>query len=231
MIKQLTNIPKLRFPSFKNEWESKTINDIATKVGSGSTPLGGEKTYQTDGVVFIRSQNVNNDKLLLKDVVYISDKINSKMTGSVVKARDILLNITGASLGRSCVVPENFKIGNVNQHVCIIRLSENYDPYFLQPYLSSERGQKKMLESQTGSGREGLNFQSIRKFNISIPSLPEQQKIASFLTSVDTKIQQLTQKKTVLEQYKKGVIQKFFDQKVRFKDKNSKDFPEWEVST
>ena len=93
------------------------MGDISNKVGSGITPLGGAKAYKSDGIVFIRSQNVNNDMLWLDDVVFISDEINDKMASSKVFAEDILLNITGASIGRSCVVPKDFKIGNVNQHV------------------------------------------------------------------------------------------------------------------
>ena len=103
------------------------------------------------------------------------------MKNRVVKPNDILLNITGASLGRSCVVPKYFTTGNVNQHVCIIRVCKNSDPYFIQPIFASERGQKIFGNLQTGSGREGLNFESIRHIPIFLPSLIEQQKIAAFL--------------------------------------------------
>ncbi|MFM6249893.1 MAG: restriction endonuclease subunit S, partial [Dolichospermum sp.] len=150
------------------------------------------------------------------------------MQGSIVKSDDILLNITGASIGRSCVVPSNFKIGNVNQHVCIIRLNPNYISRFIQPYLSSERGQKSILSSSVGSGREGLNFQAIRLFKIAIPTHQEQTKIADFLITVDEKIAQLTQKCELLARYKKGVMQQLFSQKLRFKDDDGRDFPDWE---
>jgi type I restriction enzyme S subunit len=98
----------------------------------------------------------------------------------------------------------------------------------LQSYLSSYRGQKLIYEGQTGSGREGLNFQSIASFNLIFPSLPEQTKIATFLSSVDSKIDQLSQKKTLLEQYKKGVMQQIFSQQIRFKADDGSDYPEWE---
>jgi type I restriction enzyme S subunit len=239
-----TNIPKLRFPEFKGEWERKKLGEVAEKINSGKTPLGGESVYTERGILFIRSQNVNDDKLSFENSTYIPEEINNTMKNSVVKANDILLNITGASLGRSCVVPNDFIIGNVNQHVCIIRLNkEESNPRFVQPILSSTKGQNIFISLQTGSGREGLNFESIKGIEISFPTLPEQTRIAAFFTVIDKKISELKQKKALLEQYKKGVMQKLFPSassgqapELRFKDDtstslsggNGKDFPDWE---
>ncbi len=223
------NIPPLRFPGFTGEWEKKKLGEVADKINSGKTPLGGESVYTESGILFIRSQNVNDDKLFFDNATFISEEINNTMKNSVVKANDILLNITGASLGRSCVVPNNFTIGNVNQHVCIIRLNKESNPRFVQPILSSAKGQNIFVSLQTGSGREGLNFESIKGIEISFPSLPEQTKIATFLTAVDEKLQTLKKKQTLLEQYKKGVMQKLFSQELRFKDDNGNEFPDWEV--
>lgn len=222
-------VPALRFEEFKGEWEVKKLGKITSKIGSGSTPSGGEQVYTTHGILFIRSQNVKDDQLSLDKVSFISSEINEKMKGSIVQPNDVLLNITGASIGRSCVVPSSFNIGNVNQHVCIIRVTDEYTPRFLQPFLSSHKGQKLIYQNQTGSGREGLNFVSIRSFKIVIPSLPEQQKIATFLSAVDQKIEQLRQKVKLLEQYKKGLLQQIFSQEIRFKDENGEGFADWEV--
>ena len=222
------NIPSLRFPEFSGEWEMKKLGEIAEKVNSGKTPLGGENVYVDKGVLFIRSQNVNDNTLSFDNSTFITEEVNSTMKNSVVKPKDILLNITGASLGRSCVVPEEFDTGNVNQHVCIIRLGKNNEPYFFQPIFASEKGQNIFISLQTGSGREGLNFQSIKGITLPVPSLTEQQKIATFLTAVDDKLTQLKKKKTLLEQYKNGVMQKIFSQEIRFKDDDGKDFPDWE---
>lgn len=221
-------LPKLRFPEFKENWGKKKINEIAEKINSGKTPLGGETVYTENGVTFIRSQNINDDKLLLDNVVYIPEEINKGMKNSVVKPNDILLNITGASLGRSCVVPENFTTGNVNQHVCIVRLNEKNNSNFIQSFFSSFKGQIIFQSLQTGSGREGLNFESIKGIKINLPSLPEQQKIASFLTSVDERLTLLAQQKEKLELYKKGVMRQIFSQKLRFKDENGNNYPDWE---
>ena len=219
--------PKLRFKEFDTSWKRKSLGDITSKIGSGSTPRGGSKAYTEDGVIFIRSQNVNNNQLILENIVYIPQETHIKMSGSKVVANDILLNITGASIGRSCVVPSNFNEGNVNQHVCIIR-SQSHDPLFIQSFLSSKKGQNAIQSKQTGSGREGINFQAIRSIDFDLPTKEEQTKIATFLSAVDTKIDELTQKHELLSEYKKGMMQQLFSQKIRFKADDGSDFEDWE---
>lgn len=222
--------PKLRFKEFDGDWLLKSINDISTKVGSGSTPRGGSESYVDEGIIFIRSQNVNDNQLILDDVAYIPESTHAKMSGSKVLPNDILLNITGASIGRSCVVPETFSEGNVNQHVCIIR-TPNDDPIFVQSFLSSENGQNHIQSKQVGGGREGLNFQAIRSIDFEMPSKEEQTKIASFLSTVDEKISQLTQKHELLSQYKQGMMQKLFSQQIRFKADDGSEFGEWKITS
>lgn len=227
-MSEVMSVPKLRFKEFDGDWSNKKIGNIASKVGSGSTPRGGAEAYTDHGIIFIRSQNVNNDQLLLDDVAYIPEETHVKMSGSKVIANDILLNITGASIGRSCVVPHDFTEANVNQHVCIIR-TPNDDPIFVQSFLSSENGQNAIQSKQAGGGREGLNFQAIRSIDFHFPpSKEEQAKIASFLSNVDEKISQLTQKHALLSQYKQGMMQKLFSQQIRFKADNGSEFGEWE---
>ena len=219
----------MRFSGFEGEWEKKKLEQVAVKVNSGKTPLGGEKAYSNEGIIFIRSQNINNDRLELDSPVFISEEVNKGMKNSVVQSNDILLNITGASLGRSCVVPDNFIIGNVNQHVCIIRLNENYNPRFIQPYFSSQNGQNIFLSLQTGSGREGLNFESIKSIQLFFPNKEEQKMIAYFLSIIDSRIQ--TQSKIIqrLESLMQGVRENVFKQQKRFKNKKGNDLPEWEA--
>ena len=228
MMTDTNTVPALRSVHFEEDWGPKKIGEITSKVGSGKTPRGGSEVYTDEGVPFVRSQNVNNNRLDLSDLTFIPIEIDREMANSRVHPNDILLNITGASIGRSCVVPADFQAGNVNQHVCIIRLNPSYDARFLQPFLASSRGQRLIKIGQTGSGREGLNFQSIRSFSVKFPTLPEQEKIADFLTAVDKRIGQLTRKKALLEDYKKGVMQQLFSQAIRFKDEHGNDFPDWE---
>ena len=227
MEKQL-NLPKLRFPEFEGAWEKKKLGEITNKINSGKTPLGGESVYVEYGIIFIRSQNVLENELSIRNSTYITESVNNTMRNSIVMPNDILLNITGASLGRSCVVPNDFQIGNVNQHVCIIRINNQNNPRFIQPVFASEKGQNLFTSLQTGSGREGLNFQSIKGISLFYPCPSEQTKIATFLSAVDDKLQALKKKKSLLEEYKKGVMQKLFSQELRFKDKDGDEFPEWE---
>ncbi|GGF05968.1 restriction endonuclease subunit S [Flavobacterium limi] len=226
---KVSNVPNLRFPGFEGEWEVKKLKNIADKVNSGKTPLGGEAVYTKEGVLFIRSQNVNNDNLELENSTFIPESVNNQMKNSIVNPNDILLNITGASLGRSCVVPNDFKIGNVNQHVCIIRLNKQSNPRFIQPIFSSSKGQTIFNSLQTGSGREGLNFESIKGIKLSIPIPDEQYKIASFLSLIDERIS--TQNK-IIEQLE-TLIQNFrnqiFKQKIRFKHELGNEFSQWKV--
>ena len=221
------SVPKLRFGEFDGSLKAVKLGEIASKVGSGSTPRGGSEAYESEGVIFIRSQNVNQNKLLLDDVVFISQETHQKMSGSKVLPNDILLNITGASIGRTCLVPSMFEEANVNQHVCIIRTPQD-NPKFIQSFLSSDKGQNLVDSHQSGGGREGLNFQAIRSFDLTIPSIEEQTKIASFLSNVDEKISQLTQKHALLSQYKQGMMQKLFSQQLRFKADDGSEFGDWE---
>ena len=110
------------------------------------------------------------------------------------------------------------------------RLSEKtLNPNFVQLYFNSQKGRKKLLKLSAGGVQKNLKGSSILKMLLNIPTLPEQQKIASFLLAGDKKIEKLTRKKDLLEKYKKGMMQKIFSQEIRFKDENGKDFPDWEM--
>ena len=130
------------------------------------------------------------------------------MNGTVVKPNDILLNITGASIGRSCVVPHDFDEGNVNQHVCIIRnKTEIVNQNFLQSFISSTIGQNIIFKSQVGGNREGLNHSNIRNISFPSPPLPEQKAIASCLSTWDKAIELQDKKIKLLEKRKNGLMQ------------------------
>jgi type I restriction enzyme, S subunit len=187
------------------------LSAVLIKIGSGITPKGGEKVYCGYGIPLIRSQNVKIGHLDLSDVVYIDDKQHNKMQNSKVLPGDVLLNITGASIGRSCVVPEWLHDANVNQHVCILRPSERINPYYLSAFLNSFEGQKQVFSFQSGGSREGLNYQQIGAMNLRLPSLIEQERIAEILATWDEAIA-LTERAIEARRRRKNfLIQKFFN--------------------
>jgi type I restriction enzyme S subunit len=117
----------------------------------------------------------------MDDVVFISPETHESMANSKVRPNDVLLNITGASIGRCCVVPPEIGEANVNQHVAVVRSDSTIEPRFLAYLLSADPGQEQIVLSQTGSGREGLTFEAIRNFAVPLPLIPEQKQIAAFL--------------------------------------------------
>ncbi|NQW50264.1 MAG: restriction endonuclease subunit S, partial [Rhodospirillales bacterium] len=205
--------PRLRFPEFQNagEWEEGELGPKASKVGSGITPTGGDKNYKQAGRPFVRSQNVGWGILLLDDVAYIDEETHASFDSTEIKVRDVLLNITGASIGRSAVADDRIAGGNVNQHVCIIRTKPNeLNPFFLNQYLISQRGQKQTDSFQAGGNRQGLNFAQIRSFAVPLPPPAEQQRIATCLSSLDALITAETQTLEALKTHKKGLMQQLF---------------------
>lgn len=201
--------PEIRFPEFTDDWEQRKLGDITSKIGSGKTPLGGKEAYVENGICLIRSQNVYDDRVDLTDVVYIDEETDNSMSNSRVVTGDVLLNITGASIGRSAVYT-GLDGANVNQHVCIIRPVDGYEPKYIQLNISSSNGQKQIDSSQAGGGREGLNFQQIGKMTFMFPKLKEQQKIGVFFSNLDNLITLHQYKCDKLGEYKRGCLQKMF---------------------
>lgn len=205
------NSPKIRFKGYTEDWEQRKLDDVTVKIGSGKTPSGGENAYVDAGIPIIRSQNVNDNKVDFEDIVYIDESTDKLMMNSRVFANDVLLNITGASIGRSAVY-KGLDEANVNQHVCIIRPIEGYHPDFIQLNLASDRGQKQIKSSQAGGGREGLNFQQIGKMEFVFPTLDEQKQIGNYFNNIDHLITLHQRKCEQTKTLKKYMLQKMFPQ-------------------
>ncbi|MEI8390244.1 MAG: restriction endonuclease subunit S [bacterium] len=200
------------------EWEIKKIKEIVSKVGSGITPRGGSSTYKKEGIPFIRSQNVLYGRLSFDDIAFIDEKQHKSMSNSMVKPNDLLMNITGASIGRACIVPANVIESNVNQHVCIIRVNNSLVPGFLLHFLLSPKGQNQIDTFQAGGNREGLNYEQVRSFKIPFIPLTEQQKIAEILSCWDKVIEKTENLITAKTQLKNAFMQKLLTGKVRFEE-------------
>jgi type I restriction enzyme S subunit len=159
------------------DWEWVRLDSLLEKIGAGSTPLGGKQAYVSDGVKFLRSQNVWNEGLRLNDVAFIPEETHQKMSGTHVKAGDMLFNITGASIGRCAAVPSDFDTGNVSQHVTIIRPVSNDTQPFLHVVLVSQLVQRTVMDVQVGVSREGLSIGKLSQFLIPFPPEAEQHRI------------------------------------------------------
>ena len=169
-------------------WSWCRLSELCIKIGAGSTPTGGKAVYVSEGIKFIRSQNVYNDGLRLNDVAYITEETNSKKLGSIVQAKDILLNITGGSIGRCAIVPDDFDIANVNQHVMIIRLVDPVIRQWIHAILISEYIQNLIMDVQVGVSREGLSATKLMNFLIPIPPIREQKRILEFYVNISNRL-------------------------------------------
>lgn len=176
---------KIRAES-RTEWIKTTLRDITEKIGSGITPRGGSSVYTDKGVMLIRSQNVQNEVMNFDDVAYITMDMDAKMKATRLKKGDVLYNITGASIGRSAVFDYDYP-ANVNQHVCIIRLKDT-SSQFINYWLRSIEGARELYSFQAGGNREGINFQQLGSFVISLPGIEEQKRIVRVLETWDRAI-------------------------------------------
>lgn len=171
-------------------WEMETLDRLTEKIGSGITPTGGSEIYKSSGVLFIRSQNVLIGRLAIEDAAFITKEIDERMEGSRVKPFDVLLNITGASIGRCAFFPSELESANVNQHVCIIRFLHTSKPLavFASEFMNSDFGQCQINRSNAGGNRDGLNFQQIKSFNFPVIDEIELELISTIIETISEKI-------------------------------------------
>lgn len=168
-------------------WKEYKIKDITIKVGSGSTPKGGKDSYKTSGISLIRSLNVYDFSFSEKNLAFIDSNQAQKLKNVVVKENDILLNITGASVGRCCMVPAHILPARVNQHVSIIRVDKKIvDPRYLLFTINLKSYKDLLLNiSETGATREALTKDDILNFKVIFPPLLIQTRIADILSAYD----------------------------------------------
>ena len=193
-IEQLDQLVKSRFveifgdPVYGKRWPSATLAELCTKLGSGATPRGGKSAYKTEGVPLVRSMNVRNSRFEWKDLAYIDDNQAVKLKGVTLMKGDVLLNITGASVARSCLLPDELAGGRVNQHVSIIRTNQNKMlPVVLNAVLISDSYQNFLLKDSrmAGATREAITKGDLEKMTVPLPPLTLQNQFAAFVRQVD----------------------------------------------
>jgi type I restriction enzyme S subunit len=165
--------------SIPSGWLWTTIGSVCSKTGSGSTPRGGREVYRRTGVPFLRSQNVHDGGVSLNDVACIDADVHARMSGTAVRPGDLLLNITGGSLGRCALVPREFPEANVSQHVAILRPAVGRVGPYLHLAIRSRYFQALIVAEQTGAGRGGLPKNRMDALPLPLPPLAEQHRIVA----------------------------------------------------
>jgi len=175
-----------------SEWKECELGELTVKIGSGATPRGGSNSYKEKGISLIRSQNVLDLQFSLSGLAFIDDEQANALKNVTVESNDILLNITGDSVARTCKVPNFLLPARVNQHVAIIRAEKNkLIPDFLLYNLIAQK-EELLSQSEIGATRRAITKGMIEKFQINLPPLPEQKAIAEVLSSLDVSLRQTT---------------------------------------
>ncbi|WYP26527.1 restriction endonuclease subunit S [Alkalihalobacillus sp. FSL W8-0930] len=207
------------FANPPQDWEEKRLGEITSKIGSGATPKGGKASYKEQGISLIRSQNVYDDGFRELNLAFIDEMQAKKLNNVEIFKDDVLLNITGASIARCCVVPEEILPARVNQHVSILRpIVDIIQSSFLQYSLISKPNKEKLLNiaRSGGSTREALTKDDLFAFSIFIPqTISEQESIVEKLDTLaeeTKKLEEIYIKKLAnLDKLKKSILQKAFN--------------------
>ena len=214
------------FSKTNEAWEKNTLKELTTKIGSGATPRGGKSSYKETGVSLIRSMNVHDIGFKKKNLAFIDDEQAAKLNNVTVEQDDVLLNITGASVARCCIIPKEYLPARVNQHVSIIRLDGKIIPSFVHYSLTSKYNKKLLLGigEKGGSTRQAITKSDIESFVISYPFDKQKQKeIIETLDIVDNHIQSVLlaydEELKNLEELKKSILQKAFSGELTNKNK------------
>ena len=194
-------------------WEKVKLGDVCSKIGSGATPRGGSTVYIEKGITFIRSQNIYNLSFNYSGLVFINDEAANKLKGVTIKESDVLLNITGDSVARTCIVPSDILPARVNQHVAIVRPeSKILNPIFLNYYLASPYMQSFMLGIAVGKGtsRNAMTKDMIAEFEVPCPPIKVQQKVIDILTPYDSLIKNNQKQIKLLEEAAQRLYKEWF---------------------
>lgn len=175
-----------------DNWEWVKLGELTSKIGAGNTPPGGKNSdvYVENGIKFIRSMNVYNDGLHYNGIVYISQGLANGRANSAVYAKDILLNITGGSIGRCALVPDDFDLGNVNQHVLIIRNIDENNRAYIHLCICSPMVQSIIMDKAVGD-KAGFSAEKAKNLLIPLPPIAEQHRIVARVDELMAKIDEL----------------------------------------
>lgn len=225
----MNKVPKLRFKEFNREWEEKSLNDITELIdGDRGKNYPNENDIKKEGILFLSTSNFFNNKLIFnKNDKFISLEKFNQLTKGQLNKDDLIITLRG-SIGNVIIFENEFyDTAFINAQMMIIR-PKNINKYFLHNFFQNSKIQSVLQNMSSGSAQPQLTKKDLKNFIIIFPILEEQEKISDFLSSVDKKISITEEKLELFKEYKKGIMQKIFNQKLRFKDSNGNDYPEWE---
>ena len=194
-------------------WEKHRLSKLTLKIGSGATPRGGRESYVNEGIALIRSMNVYDGKFIFKDLAYLTNVQAEKLNNVIVESDDVLLNITGASVSRCCIVPQIILPARVNQHVSIIRCKKHLlSPIFLNQLLitSEFKSLLQKIGESSGATRQAITKNQIEELTIPLPPLSLQNEFADFVAQVDKSQLAIQKSLEELETLKKSLMQEYF---------------------
>jgi type I restriction enzyme S subunit len=222
------NVPVLRFPEFEGSWEKSSLLSLLEKV---IDYRGKPPPKSDDGIVLITARNVKQGFLDFTSREFIaSEDYASWMNRGIPQKGDVLFT-TEAPLANVCMFPEH-GVYALGQRTLTLRAKSSLsNGEFLFYILQSPKVREEIFSQSTGSTAKGIKSSIFKKIPLEVPSVAEQEKIASFLGAVDTRLSQLRRKHELLQTYKRGVMQKIFSQQIRFKCDQGKPFPDWEKTT
>jgi type I restriction enzyme, S subunit len=209
--------------------KSNKLEFLTSKIGSGVTPRGGKSVYQDSGINLVRSQNIYNDKFERKGLVCISDEIADKMKSVELLKNDILINITGDSVARVHIIPDEILPARVNQHVCILRTKSELNPFYLYYFLISENSQNHLLSIAGGGGtRNSLTKETLLNLIITYPDIQVQKNIVNHLNCIKNNVKILENQNKILEEIVQTIFKSWFvdfDGVCNFKDSELGEIP------
>ena len=188
------------------DWKVLSLKEVTSKIGSGSTPRGGASVYVEVGASFIRSQNVLDHGFSSDGLVRINEEAAYSLRGVEVRKGDVLINITGDSILRTCIVPDEVLPARVSQHVAILRSNGLIEPQVLQKWLSLEVMKDFMLGHSSGGTRKAVTKGDLERFPVPVPPLAEQRAIAGVLGALDDKIESNRKLAGTLREYGQALL-------------------------
>ena len=224
-MSEVRNVPRLRFPEFHGNWSLIDIKDVFSILNGYAFS---SSDSQEKGVKWVKIADVGVGKMVHKNVSYLPESFLSNHKKFILKKGDFVVALTRPILsGKLKISPIDDYYHNSLLNQRVGKIETKNESVFIYNLLRTNRLINTIENNINGSEPPNLSPSTLNGIKVDIPSLPEQQKIADFLTAVDKRIELLEKKKNLLETYKKGVMKKIFNQEIRFKDDNGNDFPVW----